>query len=124
MSAAKVRLYPLVVLLTLLLAACAVQPPADQPPAAGQGSAELPQPAVRTPTAESSPTALPPAASATPAEAAATASTATTAETPADSPAEGQQLYDGIPFGQTEAGFPFLGQPDAPVTLIDYSDFL
>jgi hypothetical protein len=33
-------------------------------------------------------------------------------------------LFDGIPQGQTPEGFPFLGSPDAPVTLVDYSDFL
>jgi hypothetical protein len=32
--------------------------------------------------------------------------------------------YEGIPQGVTPDGFPFLGQPDAPLTLIDYSDFL
>ena len=33
-------------------------------------------------------------------------------------------LFDGIPQGQTIDGFSFLGSPDAPVTLVDYSDFL
>ena len=33
-------------------------------------------------------------------------------------------LFDGIPQGQTIDGFPSLGSPDAPVTLVDYSDFL
>jgi hypothetical protein len=33
-------------------------------------------------------------------------------------------LFDGIPQGQTIDGFPYLGSPDAPVTLVDYSDFL
>ena len=32
--------------------------------------------------------------------------------------------YDGITQGVTEGGFPFLGNPNAPVTIIDYSDFL
>lgn len=32
--------------------------------------------------------------------------------------------YQGLPQGVTLDGFPFLGQPDAPITLIDYSDFL
>ncbi|HXI17635.1 MAG TPA: Rcas_1661 family thioredoxin-like (seleno)lipoprotein [Chloroflexota bacterium] len=33
-------------------------------------------------------------------------------------------LYKGIPTGLTADGFPFLGAPNAPVTLIDYSDFV
>jgi hypothetical protein len=33
-------------------------------------------------------------------------------------------LYDGLAQGKTIDGFPFLGSPDAPVTLVDYSDFL
>jgi hypothetical protein len=32
--------------------------------------------------------------------------------------------FNGIPQGRTADGFPFLGNPDAAVTLIDYSDFL
>ena len=34
------------------------------------------------------------------------------------------KLYDGMPQGVTEDGFPYLGDPDAGVTVIDYSDFL
>jgi hypothetical protein len=33
-------------------------------------------------------------------------------------------LYNGITHGVTPNGFFFLGDPDAPVTLTDYSDFL
>jgi len=33
-------------------------------------------------------------------------------------------LFNGLPQGRTADGFPFLGNPDAAVTLIDYSDFL
>lgn len=32
--------------------------------------------------------------------------------------------YNGIPQGVTDEGFYRLGDPDAPLTLIDYSDFL
>jgi hypothetical protein len=33
-------------------------------------------------------------------------------------------LFNGIPHGLLEEGFPYLGSPEASVTLIDYSDFL
>ncbi|NOK63659.1 MAG: Protein-disulfide isomerase [Chloroflexi bacterium AL-W] len=33
-------------------------------------------------------------------------------------------LFDGMPQGRTNEGFAFLGNPDAPVTVTDYSDFL
>jgi hypothetical protein len=33
-------------------------------------------------------------------------------------------LFDGVPHGVTPDGFYFLGQPNAPVTMTDYSDFL
>jgi hypothetical protein len=58
---------------------------------------------------------------------------ATQTETPApaaatEAPAIAGQLaasqYQGLPQGVTPDGFPFLGKPDAPITLIDYSDFL
>jgi protein-disulfide isomerase len=31
--------------------------------------------------------------------------------------------YQGIPVGFTEEGYPYLGDPDAPITLEEYSDF-
>jgi protein-disulfide isomerase len=33
-------------------------------------------------------------------------------------------LYKGMPTGLTAEGFPFLGSPDAALTLVDYSDFV
>ncbi len=39
-------------------------------------------------------------------------------------PAESVALFNGIQQGYTDNGFPYLGDPAAPVTLIDYSDFL
>ena len=37
---------------------------------------------------------------------------------------ESGNFYNGIPHGYSEDGFPSLGSSEAPVTLIDYSDFL
>ena len=34
------------------------------------------------------------------------------------------RLFNGIQQGFTETGFPYLGSSEAPMTLIDYSDFL
>jgi protein-disulfide isomerase len=38
-------------------------------------------------------------------------------------PAESRERYAGIPQGKTEEGYPILGDPDAPVELIEYSSF-
>jgi len=46
----------------------------------------------------------------------------TTTAVPAATPS--YALYKRIPTGLTADGFPFLGSPNAPVTLIDYSDFV
>jgi protein-disulfide isomerase len=35
-----------------------------------------------------------------------------------------QEVYQATPVGFTEEGYPYLGDPDAPVTLEEYSDFL
>lgn len=48
--------------------------------------------------------------------------TATTAAQP--SPTAVTALFDGITYGITDEGFPYLGDPNAPLTMIDYSDFL
>lgn len=106
-------------ILVLMLTACAVQPPAAQPPTDEVEASALPQPDVRTPEPTRSASAAVPEASTTP-----EAAVPTAAEPAAEITTEDQPLYDGIPTGQTEQGFPFLGQPDAPVTVIDYSDFL
>jgi hypothetical protein len=50
-----------------------------------------------------------------------------TAPLPTDTPppaTEAVALFNGIQQGYTADGFPYLGDPAAPVTLIDYSDFL
>jgi protein-disulfide isomerase len=46
---------------------------------------------------------------------------------PTEPAATGAQLPvddAGITYGRTDEGVFFLGSPDAPVTIIDYSDFL
>ncbi len=37
---------------------------------------------------------------------------------------DSQDTYDGLTVGFTEEGFPFIGSPEAPVTLMEYSDYL
>lgn len=44
--------------------------------------------------------------------------TTTTVPTPAE------DTYDGLPVGFTEDGYPYLGDPDAPVSLVEFSDYL
>jgi protein-disulfide isomerase len=54
---------------------------------------------------------------------------ATQAATPA-SPAQTPGLpastaaYDGIPVGFTAEGYPYLGDPEAPITIVEFSDYL
>ena len=35
-----------------------------------------------------------------------------------------QDLYDGVTAGFTDEGLPYIGEPNAPVTLVEYSDYL
>ncbi|GAB4154524.1 MAG: hypothetical protein Fur0021_21160 [Candidatus Promineifilaceae bacterium] len=61
------------------------------------------------------------------AEAAAATATIAAAHTSAPAPATAAATataQSGIPSGRTDAGIFYLGQPDAPVTVRDYSDFL
>ncbi len=78
------------------------------------------------------PLAAPPAAeeaAATPEAAAEVESAATTDESAATTAAEPATLdvatgvHKGAPVGFTAEGFPFRGQPDAPITIREYSDF-
>ncbi|MBI5669003.1 MAG: thioredoxin domain-containing protein [Chloroflexi bacterium] len=47
------------------------------------------------------------------------------ANQPAEAPisAESAERYAGIPLGKTDEGFPRLGNPDAPVKVVEYSSF-
>lgn len=78
-------------------------------------------PAVTAPTATPSPpTPVPPTSAPTLAAASAPPAAATAA--PAVVVAEGP--YGGLEQGRTAEGYQALGSPDAPVTLVMYSDFL
>ena len=60
---------------------------------------------------------------------AATNETMTAAGTGVQSPPRDQEVaavetYQGIPVGFTADGYPFRGHPNAPVTLVEYSDYL
>ncbi len=99
--------------LALLLAACfpSALPPATltlapPPQATAAIAATIAAPAVTAAPADPTISPVPPTAEAAP--------TAT----------EAAVLYDGLAQGQTAGGFPALGDPNAPVALIDYSDFL
>jgi len=103
--------------LVLTLLGCAPGATVEQPvEAALPTSAPEVAPDAEVPNAEAS---IAPLATALP------AGTETTgvAEEP-ESVAEDVPLFDGISHGYTADGFPFLGDANAPVTLIDYSDFL
>lgn len=68
------------------------------------------------PTAE--PTPLPPTDTVAP-------TAITEAPTPVPSKVEGPAISEGeVPMGFTAEGAPYRGNPDAPVTLLEYSDFL
>ena len=65
------------------------------------------------------PTATASAATVTVAPSQAEESTATAPAQPTES-----GNYEGVPVGFTDGGYPYLGEPDAPVTLEEYSDYL
>ena len=102
-----------------LLAACAAQPgPAPlatlppSPTAASAAPTMTPPALITSPTAASAaPTTAPPALTTSPTAAVLASGDAT-------------DPYAGIPRSRTPEGYHVLGNPDAPVTLVMYSDFL
>lgn len=54
-------------------------------------------------------------------EASAEPTAPTTANAEVETP--GQETLDGVPVGFTEEGYPYRGEPDAPVTVYEYSDY-
>jgi ABC-type Fe3+-hydroxamate transport system substrate-binding protein len=112
----RLRLLSLVV--TGALSACAGAPGATPTPIATRTAPPTVTATIASVTSTSTP--VPPTAVAT--QVAATVAASPTPVLKVLSIAASQ--YQGLPQGITTDGFPFLGQPDAPLTLIDYSDFL
>jgi protein-disulfide isomerase len=103
-------------LVLTLLAGCGGGQPAAQVPASPTATTEPPTATTEPPT----PTSEPPTATATTAPPTPTATTAP----PTPTATAAASLHRGIPQGVTADGVPLLGSADAPVLLIDYSDFL
>src|SRR5688500_14645369 len=111
----EVAVRPLLLVLALLGAACGA--PAEPPRAASPSTAaSLPTPA--PPAAPSPQVASPPALPAP-------IGTAPVAPVSPVPPAGAvRATYKGIPTSRTADGSPALGALEAPVTIVDYSDFL
>ncbi len=114
--------------LALLLAACGGA--ALPAPAPSEGSVPVEEAETVPQVAEADRAARAPEAEA-PTESAAEADAPPTAETesaaaaphPLAGPFEATEDFNGIPVGFTPEGFPFRGNPDAAVTMIEYSDY-
>ncbi|MFQ3661949.1 MAG: hypothetical protein SNJ69_06095 [Chloroflexaceae bacterium] len=78
------------------------------------------------PSASEAPTPSPPAPSATATAPPPVASPPGAAPTPTLGAAAGapNEVYPGVPRSRTREGYHLLGNPEAPVTLVMYSDFL
>ena len=109
-----IRYVPLI-FLVVVLAACSGQEPESTVLVVAASPTAFIEPGTATPTP--TPAVVDPVGTV---ETSARAST----ETPEPTEEPAQLLFNGIAHGLTDAGFPYLGDPDAPVTVIDYSDFL
>ena len=47
-----------------------------------------------------------------------------TQATGTSAPNKAEDTYNGLPVGFTDDGYPYLGDPDAPVSLVEFSDYL
>jgi hypothetical protein len=105
--------YAPIFILTAFLTACAVQSPEIAKPV---DNATATAPAAGKPTTHTPESSNP--------QETVTEATAHATGTPMSKETALVRLFNGIPHGMTEDGFPYLGVADAGVTLIDYSDFL
>ena len=118
-----------VFMMIILLSACQVQTEPAADTAGGEGSEAAPEAeaAVALPTDTPQPTAVPdtPRISEEPEmPAEPTAVPTEPAEEPPAEPVNEVAAAPAVTSGRIEAGAFFLGDPDAPITMIDYSDFL
>jgi hypothetical protein len=121
------KFIPLAAGLLLIVTACGgARPGADVPP--------LPPPSTATPTATTPPPTPTPILTPTPTQVVVTEAAALTSPeptlpptgtfTPEPTPTPSPEPDWLVSVGRTEEGLMFLGNPEAPVTIIDYSDFL
>lgn len=110
----------LLLLFGLISAGCATSAGIEEPlaavPTALERTVEVPPPVVASATA--------PPATAAPVEVTLPAAPEITDPPPTQTPAPPATEPAAVGFGRTADGAFFHGSPDAPVTLIDYSDFL
>jgi protein-disulfide isomerase len=102
-----------ILLLAALLAACAAQVKPEAVAPEEPASEESASPTA-TPTEAPAPVATAVEAAA---PTAAAASLAGGVALPSD------ETYKGLPVGFTEEGLPYRGEPDAPIVMVEYSDF-
>ncbi len=116
------RLHLVLPVVAVLMTACGAQQPTASPTTA---PAAVPSPSPATAAPAEAPTQARVVPTATSIQLQTQTPTAPPlAPSPTVVPIQTLPLFNGIPHGITPDGFHFLGMPDAPVTLTDYSDFL
>jgi protein-disulfide isomerase len=110
------RVIAILAIVALAVTACVTQ--IEQDPTAAEPAAAA---ATSVPAEEAAGEAAAAPTEAPAAEAAAPAAAAPTLEVAAAIP--GEETYKGLPVGFTEDGLPYRGEPDAPIVMIEYSDF-